>query len=296
MTLDAGSFCSYRGTGTGMLTPERVDAQRSIAPSEHHPHRSNAYVLALAMLDRYARSGVPVLIEGESGTGKTLLARRVHDQSPRVGRAYHAVALSSVDDTLAGSELFGHVVGAFTDARASRAGMFASAHGGTLFLDEIGKASPVVQRRLLHAIEAHQVRPMGTDRDVAVDVRIVAATNIPLATLVDQGSFLPDLYARLETFRVRVPPLRERQADIPDLVRDAVRAHSTECGYTTPPEIEPALLQALQHERWPNNLRQLDAAVYRLLLDAEGAGVLTLAMYPHSQLEQHGHSQSTRAI
>jgi len=226
----------------------------------------------LAQVERFGRAGrAPILIEGESGTGKTQLARLLHRASPRASRPFEYVILSAVDDNLAGSELFGHVTGAFTDARINRAGHFATAAGGTLFLDEIGKASRPVQQRLLHAVEYGEIRPIGSDRDVRVDVRIIAASNIPLAQLASEERFLPDLYARLSAFRIRLPSLRERRADIPLLAEHYVRVHASDAGYAQPPSIDSELMGALQRARWPNNLRQLDSTVFRIMVDADGA-------------------------
>jgi DNA-binding NtrC family response regulator len=176
--------------------------------------------------------------------------------------------LSALDDALASSELFGHVAGAYTDARSSRTGVFALAHGGTLFLDEIAKASIAVQQKLLHAIEYGEIRPLGSDRTVRVDSRIVAATNLDLEPLVETGRFLPDLNARLETFRIRLPPLRERRVDIPMLAVHYAELHAARAGHPTP-ELDEALVDALQRARWPNNLRQLNATMHRLVLEAE---------------------------
>jgi DNA-binding NtrC family response regulator len=219
----------------------------------------------------------PVLIEGESGTGKTYLAQLLHLRSPRARAPLHRVILSALDDNLAASDLFGHLSGAYTDARQSRPGHFVSANGGTLFLDEIGKASPSVQRKLLHAVEHGEVWPVGADRSVRLDVRLVTATNIPLAELVQQGQFLPDLAARLTGFRVRLPALRERREDIPDLVRQFVTLRAPAYGYgQLTPAVSAPLLRLLQGAEWPNNLRQLDSVVQRLLIEAAGDKELTV--------------------
>lgn len=239
--------------------------------------KSAAYRNALARVERFARDRyAPILIEGESGTGKTTIARYLHQRSPRSSGPYHCVVLSTLDDTLASSELFGHVAGAFTDARHSRAGHFVSANGGTLFLDEIGKASRAIQQKLLHAVEYGEVRPVGSDRDMRVDARIVVASNVPLEQLVEKNEFLADLYARVGTFRVVLPPLRERRADIPLLINRYVAKHATGCGYSGVPDVHAELLGALQSAAWPQNMRQLDATVHRLLVEAEGAATISL--------------------
>jgi DNA-binding NtrC family response regulator len=253
----------------GPRRPTRVDDDTGV--------RSSAHLRARAQARRFAADRkAAILIEGESGTGKTRLAREIHAASPRALGSFRHVVLSTLDDGIAGSELFGHVPGAFTDARSNRTGHFVTAHGGTLFLDEIGKASRAVQQKLLHAIEYGEIRPVGSDRDVRVDVRIVAASNLSLEELVAKGEFLPDLHARLSAFRIRLPTLRERRADIPALVTRFVDARAADCGYREAPAVDPALVRALQRARWPNNIRQLDASIHRLLVDAEGARVLTL--------------------
>ncbi len=165
--------------------------------------RSAKAIKALEQTRRFAsHSDVPILIEGETGTGKTLLARYMHAISPRSDGPFEHVDIGTLDDTLASSELFGHIAGAFTDARRNRAGCFVSAKDGTIFLDEIGKASLAVQQKLLHAVEYGEVRPLGADRKVRVNARVVTASNRPLASLVEENRFLPDLHARLEAFRV----------------------------------------------------------------------------------------------
>jgi DNA-binding NtrC family response regulator len=236
------------------------------------------FLAALHLLERYARhEHAVVLIEGESGTGKSYFAQQLHRTSLRARGSYQCVVLSTLDDNLAASDLFGHVRGAYTDARHQRSGCFSSATGGTLFLDEIGKASSSVQRKLLHAIERREIWPVGSDRPIRIDVRLVAATNVPLTELVASGGFLPDLLARLSAFRVRIPPLRERAGDIPALVDQFLEVRAAQCGYTGgTPDVDPRLLKLLQAAEWPNNLRQLDATVQRLLIHADGAPMLTV--------------------
>ena len=239
--------------------------------------RSGVFRRTLEQLERFAsHERATVLLEGESGTGKTYCAKHLHLRSVRARAPFQHVMLSALDDNLAGSDLFGHVSGAYTDARRSRQGCFVSASGGTLFLDEIGKASVAVQRKLLHAVEYGEVWPLGADRAVHVDVRLVAATNVSLEKMVDSGGFLPDLVPRLGACRVRVPPLRERQADLPALVTQLLTASAAACGYRAPPQVTDELLLALQRAPWPFNLRQLDATLQRLLIDAGGATVLRL--------------------
>lgn len=217
-----------------------------------------------------------VLLEGESGTGKTYFARYLHEHSPRASGPFESVVLPTLDDNLAPSELFGHVRGAYTDARQHRPGRFVSANGGTLFLDEIGKASLKLQAKLLHAVEYREIWPVGSDRSVRVDVRLIAATNVPLEELVAEGEFLPDLVPRLSAFRVRLPALRERREDIPALVEQFVALRSPQYGYGAQlPSVDAGLMALLTEAEWPNNLRELDATVQRLLVHAEGADTLT---------------------
>lgn len=259
--------------------------------------QSAAYRRVIAQLERFARDGsATILLEGESGTGKTTLARFIHARSPRASRPFQQVILSTIEDPLAGSELFGHISGAYTDARQSRSGQFASANGGTIFLDEIGKASLAVQYKLLHVVERGEFRPVGSDREMRVDVRLVAASNVSLAEEATHGRFLPDLYARLCSFRVRVPSLRERRVDIPVLVMQSLGAHAQRTGYGTVPRVHPELMDALQRAEWPNNLRQLDAAMHRILVDADGAPELTLDHCEDEALGLHRFAESSREL
>jgi DNA-binding NtrC family response regulator len=273
------SAADRRAAGPHDLTRPVERAPDRVPPGTLDPAlvRSTTFRRTLEEVARLARDkDVPILVEGESGTGKSTIARFIHDLSPRAGRPLEWVLLGAIDDALAGSALFGHIPGAYTDARSNRAGAFASAQGGSLFLDEIGKASLSVQAKLLHAIEYGSVRPLGSDRDLRVDVRVICASNLPLEMLADEGKFLPDLLARLETFRVELPPLRARRADIPVLIDTYVAANAARDVYPGAlPSIAPPLLVALQNADWPNNLRQLNATVRRLLIEAEGAGEIT---------------------
>lgn len=268
-----------------MTAQRQATAFPSTIPASYHPNvgprfvsQNREYLAALARLERYASfEHAVVLIEGESGTGKTYFAEHLHRSSPRQRGPYHSMVLSTLDDNLAASDLFGHVSGAYTDARHSRPGCFSSASGGTLFLDEIGKASASVQRKLLHAIEHREIWPVGTDRPVRIDVRLVAATNVPLDQLVSESGYLPDLVARLSAFKIRIPPLRERAGDIPALLQQFLELRAAHCGYTRfVPELDSQLLEVLREAEWPNNLRQLDATVQRLMIHADGAPVISL--------------------
>lgn len=175
---------------------------------DHVVASSSAMRSAMTRLEKLARIGAhTVVIEGESGTGKTWLAKRFHALSPRADGPFVSVSLAALTESLVCSELFGHEAGAYTDARRTRTGYFVSANQGTLFLDEIGKASSSVQQAVLQAIEYGVIRPVGADREVQVDVRVLAATNVSLESLVADGRFLADLFARIGLLRVHLPPL-----------------------------------------------------------------------------------------
>ncbi|MEH6566146.1 MAG: sigma-54 dependent transcriptional regulator [Halopseudomonas sp.] len=212
----------------------------------------------------------PVLIQGESGTGKELVARAVHEESVRAGKPYMVVNCGGIPAELMESEFFGHAAGAYTGARKARAGLFQQAEGGTLMLDEIGEMPLALQAKLLRALQDGHVRPVGSDHEIQLDVRVIAATNRNLAECVEQGSFREDLFYRLETFTLEVPPLRERSDDIGYLAdfflaRFNARQQRQLKGFTD------AALQALLHYPFPGNVRELQNAVERAATFTQGA-------------------------
>ena len=216
------------------------------------------------ILQQVAAMPTTVLIEGESGTGKELAARALHRWSKRTG-SFVPINCGAISAELMESELFGHTKGAFTGAQQTREGLFTYADRGTLFLDEIGEMPLSMQVHLLRVLEEKTIRPLGSNREIPVDVRVVAATNRSLSKSVDEGKFREDLYYRLNVVRIRMPALRERLGDIPALVSHFVKHISTELG-VSPPEITEQELQALNRYDWPGNVRELKNIIERCLL------------------------------
>ncbi len=224
------------------------------------------------LLRRIAPSEVPILIEGESGTGKDLLARATHALSPRRAGPYVALNMSAIPENLAESELFGHEKGSFTGADEARPGFFAEAEGGTLFLDEIGLLPPALQPKLLRVLQDGEYIPVGSRKPRKANVRIVAATNEDLAKSVKDGKFREDLWYRLRVVPLRLPPLRERREDVPLLVEHFVQKHAVRLG--RPPVAPDAeAMRALLDHPWPGNIRELEHAIERGLLLAQGPAI-----------------------
>lgn len=216
------------------------------------------------LVEAVAESKTTVLIEGESGTGKTMVARAVHTQSPRKAGPFVVFACGAIPETLLESELFGHVKGAFTGADADKPGKILAAHGGTLFIDEINSATPALQLKLLRVLQEKQFEPVGSTKTVSVDVRFVLATNQPLATLVKEGRFREDLFYRINVVNIRLPALRERMGDIPLLVETFLAKFCRELGKDR--VISDAAMEALQRHTWPGNVRELENAIERAVV------------------------------
>ncbi len=225
-----------------------------------------------ATIDQVARTKSTVLILGESGTGKELVARAVHDASPRRHRRFVAVNCAAIPATLLESELFGHVRGAFTDAVRDKAGLFEDADGGTLLLDEIGELPLALQSKLLRVLQEGEIRRVGETQSIKIDVRLVAATLRDLSDDVAAGRFREDLYYRLNVLPLRIPPLRERTEDIPQLARFfALRtAQRHRLGNI---ELSDEVLEALARQPWPGNVRELENVIERALVLVDGPSI-----------------------
>ena len=232
-------------------------------PSEAMLGESPAFLASVELADRVAPTELPVLVGGENGTGKELLARRVHTASRRATGPFVAVNCGALPPTLLESTLFGHTKGAFTGADRARKGLFQEAHGGTLFLDEVGELEPQSQVRLLRVLESGDIRPVGADGSVQVDVRVVSATNRDLAAMCAAGSFRDDLYWRLRGLELVLPPLRDRGDDILLLAHHFLVAAAPVLGDRRTKSLSPASEAALLGHPWRGNLRELRHAMQR---------------------------------
>jgi transcriptional regulator with GAF, ATPase, and Fis domain len=221
------------------------------------------------LIERAAPSNVPVLIQGETGTGKELVARALHEHSPRKRKRFMAENCAAVPAALLESELFGHKRGSFTGAVADRDGHFVAADGGSLFLDEIGDMPLEMQAKLLRALETGEIRPVGSSQTRKVDVRFVAATHRDLTEMVKQRSFREDLYYRLNVVRIALPPLCERPEDIPHLVRFFLARVGVEMGRPDATLSAEAVAE-LARRRWPGNVRELENELRRVLAMTRG--------------------------
>lgn len=229
--------------------------------------------------ERAAKSNIPILIEGESGVGKELVARAIQGTSTRKSKTFVTVNCGAIPDNLVESILFGHEKGAFTGAVDKHVGKFQEAHGGTLFLDEVGELPLDVQVKLLRAVQEGEIDPIGGKKPSRVDFRLISATNRSMLDLVKDGNFREDLYYRLNVFPIWIPPLRERTEDIPDLARHFMARFAAEEGKRQVSAISPDAMNLLQSYQWPGNIRQLENAVFRAVVLCDGA-YLTVEEFP----------------
>lgn len=227
----------------------------------------------LMAIEQVAPTDANVLILGENGTGKEVIARTIHQQSTRVSEPFIVVDLGAVPANLFESEMFGHEKGAFTDAKETRIGKFELANKGTLFLDEIGNLSQDLQVKLLSVIQSRTVTRLGSNKPIALDVRLVCATNAPILELVQQGAFRQDLFYRIKTVEIQLPPLRERKEDIPLLVDHYLDEYTRR--YHKALTMDPSLLQHLIQYHWPGNIRELQHAVERAVILSKNS-ILTI--------------------
>jgi DNA-binding NtrC family response regulator len=230
-----------------------------------HPDMVKIYQL----ITQIAATPTTVLITGESGTGKELVARAIHRQSPRSGQPLVAINVAAIPDTLLESELFGHEKGAFTGAHAKKLGKFELAHGGTVFLDEIGSLRLDLQTKLLRALQEREIERVGGVRPIAVDVRVLAATNVNLRQAVRERTFREDLYYRLNVVPIHVPPLRDRREDVRRLVEHFVRKIARECRREVH-AVSAGALDVLTAYDWPGNVRELENVIHRAVVLAHG--------------------------
>lgn len=256
--------------------------------------RSARMAPVLKVAEKAAASTIPVLIEGESGVGKELLARAIAGSGERKGKRFVAVNCGAIPSNLVESILFGHEKGAFTGATEKHTGKFVEAHGGTLFLDEVGELPLETQVKLLRAIQEGEVDPVGAKKGIKVDIRIISATNRDLIKAVKEGRFREDLYYRLCVFPVTLPPLRDRREDIPDLARHFAARLSAEEGRRVR-SIAPGAIHLLQSYSWPGNVRQLENTVFRAIVLCDG-DELTVSDFPQVAAQVDGYDVPVPAL
>ncbi|HTV22860.1 MAG TPA: sigma-54 dependent transcriptional regulator [Polyangiaceae bacterium] len=253
---------------------------------------SPKFTAALELAARVAPSALPVLILGENGTGKEMLARFVHEQSERSAKPFSSINCGAVPENLIESTLFGHRRGAFTGAVRDQPGLFTAADGGTLFLDEVADLTPAAQVKLLRALESGEILPVGAERPSRVDVRIISATNQDLSALRHSGQFREDLFWRIRGAEVTLPPLRERPGDIPLLAAHFLNQAAALTRLGQPPQLSPAALAALTQHPWPGNLRELRHEMQRasvLIGNRSQIDALDLSLAPPAAAPSRAH-------
>ncbi len=247
-----------------------------------------------ATIAKLARNQAPVYISGESGVGKELVARLIHDQGPRGGGAFVPVNCGAIPGELMESEFFGHKKGSFTGANVDKEGLFQAAHGGTLFLDEVADLPMHMQVKLLRVIQEKAVRPIGAHAEIPVDVRILSATHKDLARLVERGLFRQDLFYRINVIELRVPPLRERREDVPRLTARILERLAADNGMDAPPRLQPEALRALLDYGFPGNVRELENILERAVALCDNGSIerSDLMLMPAAGTPAHGDAGS----
>jgi two-component system response regulator PilR (NtrC family) len=278
--MPGGAAGAWAGPGAPQVPaadPPPISTLPSPASSPSHPAldrivgRSAAIQQVRSLVERVARSMAPVLVHGESGTGKELVARAIHEVSPRGAMTFIAVNCGAIPEALLEAEFFGYRKGAFTGANEDREGFFQAAQGGTLFLDEIGDLPIAMQSKLLRVIQERAVRPVGAVIEIPINVRIVSATHKDLGAEVQAGRFRQDLYYRLNVIRIVVPPLRERIADLPAICAAVLQRIAHDAGVRPLPTLAPDALQHLLRYSFPGNVRELENLLHRALALASSA-------------------------
>src|SRR5581483_7131830 len=245
------------------------------------------------MIAKVANAPTTVLVEGETGTGKELVARAIHAQSPRRDKLFVAVNCAALSENLLESELFGHRRGAFTGALSDKKGLFEVAHGGTLFLDEVSETTPALQAKLLRVLQEGEILPVGETRPKKIDVRVVAATNRKLEDEVQAGRFRQDLYYRLRVFPLKVPPLRERLEDVPALARHFADRHAVRLGKRVA-GISARAIELLRLHAFPGNVRELENEMERAVLLTEPGEEITAAALSDAFEDLDGNGEPAR--
>ncbi len=268
--LDSAVLPEVKLAEKGKAAPKNTNWFRS-ETREKIIGESMAFAASLDLALKASAYDISVLIRGETGSGKGVVARRIHDNSGRRERPFMPINCASITATLAESELFGHAKGAFTGADRERLGLFRTAEGGTVFLDEVGDLPMEIQPKLLRVLEDHTVIPIGTDTEFPVNVRVIAATNRDLEALIDDGTFRRDLYERLAEFTIGIPPLRERPEDIPLLIREYVDRWNAR--YREEKGIGEEAVRLMMEYPWPGNVRELSNAVTTLCAAGQSSSI-----------------------
>lgn len=253
------------------LQKENRNLKRMISDNEENIFQPHSEVMkqVYTLVEKIARSDRDIIITGESGTGKGVLSREIHRLSPRHNGPFVQINCAAIPENLLESELFGHVKGAFTGADKNKTGLFVEANGGIIFLDEIGEMPQAMQAKLLHAIEEKKIRPVGSNQQIPIDVRILSATNCDLQEMIKEKTFREDLYFRLQVLQIELPPLRERHGDIAPMIDFFIAKECRRMGINQEFTIDPDAFDCLMNYTYPGNLREMENTLARAVALAE---------------------------